>query len=67
MLYVGLTSGNLFYLAPNFLMVFLAAYAVERIVSGRQPRITNFGQDILEEDTTARPMPVQGTVGSRLG
>lgn len=38
MLYVGLTSGNLFYLAPNFLMTFAAAYAIERLLSGRQAR-----------------------------
>jgi oligosaccharide repeat unit polymerase len=39
MLYVGLTSGNLFYLSPNFLMTFAAAYVVERLFSGRQARI----------------------------
>lgn len=36
MLYVGLTSGNLFYLAPNFLAVFAGAYVIERLIAGRQ-------------------------------
>lgn len=39
MLYIGLTSGNLFYLMPNFLMTFVAAYVVERLFSGRQARM----------------------------
>lgn len=41
MLYVGLTSGNVFYLAPNFLLVFVAAYMIERLFSGRQSAPVN--------------------------
>lgn len=56
MLYVGLTSGNLFYLAPNFLLVFLAAYLLERVVSGRQ-----LGIKPLDSEARTTAMPAPGT------
>jgi len=38
MLYVGLTSGNLFYLIPNYLFVFLVLYFINRIWMGSSNR-----------------------------